>query len=175
MKRLTDINLGLLLVCWLLTTPALSADKTQREPVTIEADSAVFDERQGQSVYTGHVVITQGGMQIRADEVTVYIEQNELKRIVARGEPVRFRRQRTGEEEILGEARRLDYRADDEQLLLQDQAWLTQGGNRFSGQRIEYDIPRERVSAAQGKDGSQRVRVTIQPKPKAPSAEDERP
>lgn len=175
MQRLTDIKTGLLLACWLLIAPVLSADEGQREPVTIEADSAVFDERQGQSIYTGHVVITQGGMQIRADEVTVYTKENELKRIVARGEPVRFRRQREGEKEILGEARRLDYHADTEHLLLQDRAWLTQGGNRFSGQRIEYDMPRERVSAAQGEDGSQRVRVTIQPKPKAPLPEDDRP
>ncbi len=168
MQRLTDIKTGLLLACWLLAAPALSADEGQREPVTIEADSAVFDERQGQSTYTGHVVITQGGMQVRADEVTVYIEGEALKRIVARGEPVRFRQRREGEKEILGEARRLDYRADDEHLLLQDQAWLTQGGNRFSGQRIEYDMRQERVRAAQGKDGGQRVRVTIQPKSKSP-------
>ncbi|HEB93866.1 MAG TPA: lipopolysaccharide transport periplasmic protein LptA [Gammaproteobacteria bacterium] len=180
MHRLTEkalrINSRLLLACTLLlAAPLLAADKAQREPVTIEADSAMFDERKGQSIYTGHVVITRGGMQIRADEVTVYTEEDALKRIVANGEPVRFRRQREGEKEIRGEARRLDYRANDEHLLLQDQAWLTQGGNRFSGQRIEYDMPRERVTAAQAGDGSQRVKVTIQPKAKSPSPENGQP
>ncbi len=173
MKRHTDIGAALCLLLGALLTAAVTAAETQRQPVTIEADSAVFDERQGQSTYSGHVVITQGGMQIRADEVTVYLADEKLKRIVARGEPVRFRQQREGEKEILGEARRLDYLADEERLLLQDQAWLTQGGNRFSGQRIEYDMPRERVTAAQGEDGSQRVRVTIQPK--AGSPRDDRP
>ena len=180
MHRLTErailgpISTGLLLACTLLlAAPVLAADKTQREPVTIEADSAVFDERQGQSIYTGHVVITQGGMQIRADEVTVYTKEDALQRIVATGEPVRFRQQREGKKEIHGEARRLDYHADDEHLLLQDQAWLTQGGNRFSGQRIEYDMLRERVTAAQAEDGSQRVKVTIQPKAKSPSPEND--
>ena len=172
MHRLTDIQTGLLLACTLLlAAPVLAADKAQREPVTIEADSAMLDERKGQSIYTGHVIITQGGLQIHADEVTVYTEEDALQRIVASGEPARFRRQRAGEKEIHGEARRLDYRAAGEHLLLQDQAWLTQGGNRFSGQRIEYDMPRERVTAAQAEDGSQRVRVTIQPKAKSPSPE----
>ncbi len=184
MHRLTEwarlllkapLSTGLLLACTLLAAPAaLAADKTQRDPVTIEADSAVFDERQGQSIYTGHVIITQAEMQIRADEVTVYTKEDALQRIVATGEPVHFRQQREGEKEIHGEARRLDYRADDEHLLLQDQAWLTQGGNRFSGQRIEYDMLRERVTAAQAEDGSQRVRVTIQPKAKSPPPEDDR-
>jgi len=173
MKRLTDIKIVLLLASLLLAAPLQAADEARREPVTIEADSAVFDERQGQSIYTGHVVITQGGMQIRADKVTVYTEEDALQRIVATGEPVRFRQQREGKKEIHGEARRLDYRADDEHLLLQDQAWLTQGGNRFSGQRIEYDMLRERVTAAQAEDGSQRVKVTIQPKAKSPSPEND--
>jgi len=175
MKRHTDITAVLcLLLGTLLAAAVIAADNPRREPVTIEADSAVFDERKGQSIYTGHVIIIQGGMQIRADEVTVYTEEDALQRIVASGEPVHFRQQREGEKEIHGEARRLDYRADDEHLLLQDQAWLTQGGNRFSGQRIEYDMQRERVTAAQAVDGSQRVKVTIQPKAKTPSPENGR-
>lgn len=180
MHRLTEkalrISSGLLLGCTLLmAAPLLAADKAQREPVTIEAGNSMIDMRKGQSIYTGHVVITQGGMQIHADKVTVYTEEDELKRIVASGEPVRFRQQRKGEKEIHGEARRLDYQANDEHLLLQNQAWLTQGGNRFSGQRIEYDMLRERVTAAQAEDGSQRVKVTIQPKTQSPSPENGQP
>ena len=169
MNRLTDLAAAVLLIAAaVLAPPLLAATDDRRQPVTIEADGAVFDEQKGQSVYTGHVVITQAGMQIRADRVTVYTEDDELSRIVAEGEPVRFRERREGEKEILGEARRLDYRVTEqrETLLLLDQAWLSQGGNRFSGQRIEYDMDSERIQAAQGKDGSQRVRVTIVPKSK---------
>jgi len=69
-----------------------------------------------------------------------------------------------GEETITGEARRLDYDAVAERLLLLDQAWLAQGGNRVSGKRIDYDTRSERVDASQGENGGQRVRVTIQPR-----------
>jgi len=171
MKRASDIAAVLLLLGTLLAAPLQAAEDGQREPVTIEADGAVFDEQKGQSTYSGHVVVTQGGLQIRADQVTVYAEDDQLSRIVASGEPVRFRQRREGEEDILGEARRLDYRVEGERetLLLEDQAWLSQGGNRFSGQRIDYDLQQERITAAQGKDGSQRVRVVIQPKEKKPA------
>lgn len=174
MNRLTDIATAILLLAAVLLAPPVlaAASDDRRQPVTIEADGAVFDEQKGQSIYTGHVVITQAGMQIRADRVTVSTEDDELSRIVATGEPVRFRERREGEEEILGEARKLDYDAGSEVLLLIDQAWLSQGGNRFSGQRIEYDRQRERIQASQGEDGSQRVRVTIQPKSKGDSPTD---
>ncbi len=170
MKQRTNTFSGLLLtVLSLLCSPALAADATAREPITIEANGAVFDERKGESIYTGNVIITQGGMQIRAHEVTLYSKDGELQRIVAVGKPVHFKMQREGEEDVLGEAQRLDYTTGNEHLLLQEKAWFTQGKNRFSGQRIEYDMQQERVTAAQGKNGSQRVRVTIHPKDKPAS------
>lgn len=168
MKPRINALAGLVLAsAGLFCTPANAAADAPREPITIEADGAVLDERKGESIYTGNVIITQGGMQIRAHEVTMYSEEGELQRVVATGRPVHFRMQREGEEDLLGEAQRLDYTTSNEHLLLQEQAWLTQGKNRFSGQRIEYDMQQERVTAAQAKDGSQRVKVTIQPRDKA--------
>ncbi len=136
-------------------------------PVTIEADHAVFEEQSGRSTYTGHVRVTRDGLEILADTVSVVTgEDGALQRVLAEGTPVKFRQQREGEAPIEGEARRLDYDAINERLLLLDAAWLAQGGNRVSGQRIDYDTRSERVTAAKGTDGKQRVRVTIQPRDK---------
>ncbi len=163
------INTLLLTATLLLATnlPAIADEASSRAPISIEANSAVFDERQGHSIYTGNVIITQAGLEIRADKVTVFNKNKQLQRLEARGEPVYFRQHRAGAEDILGEARQLDYNIDNERLLLQDKAWFTQGKSRFSGQRIEYDMLKKRVTATQGKDGSQRVRVTLQPKAKS--------
>lgn len=160
------INIWRLAVLLLLLPIAvvLAAETGPRAPISIEADSAVFDEMKGLSIYTGNVIITQAGLEIRADKVTVFSANQQLQRLAARGEPVHFRQRRAGSEDILGEARELDYDIDSEQLLLQDQAWFTQGKSRFSGQRIEYDLRKKRVTANQAADGSQRVKVTLQPK-----------
>ena len=152
----------LALLLGLLATTSGVAD-TPPAPVTIEADGAVFDERRGESTYTGNVIITRAGMQIRAHQVTLYNDGKRLQRLLASGEPVRFRLQREGQGDLNGAAQHLEYTLDDERLLLQGQAWVSQGQNRFSGQRIDYDMRRERVIARQAEDGSQRVQVTIQP------------
>ena len=151
-----------LLLGGLLAHPVLGAEN---DPITIEADHATISEKEGVSTYSGHVILTQADIKITADTVVVHHDQGKLTHVTANGQPVKYYQQgETQEQDIYGEADTMEYFATEERLLLLDSAKLTQGGNSFSGNRIEYDTQREVVTAAVSESGSQRVQVTIQPK-----------
>jgi lipopolysaccharide export system protein LptA len=134
-------------------------------PINIEADHATIDEKQGVSTYSGHVVLTQGGIKITADNLTVHQQQGQLTGITATGNPVRyFQKGETTELDIHGQANTMKYFATEQRLQLVDNAKLSQGGNSFSGNQIDYDTQREVVTATVSETGKQRVQVTIQPK-----------
>jgi lipopolysaccharide export system protein LptA len=135
-------------------------------PITVEAETAQIDVKAGTSIYKGEVIMIRGNITIHADTLTIYTQDKKLKRAIAEGAPVRFVQAAdpaTETREIRGEGLHMEYLADTEFLILTEQAHLWQEANHFSGNRIEYEIPKELVKAAIGKDGKQRVQITIQP------------
>lgn len=164
---------------WLLLLVAFSplvlagSDDTQ-QPIHIEADRAKFDEQNGVMTYNGNVLLRQGSIEVRADEVVVYARDGELQRVTAQGNPVHYQQQRVDEEIVKGVSQRMEYEADTKQVLLLGQAEFWQGGNRFSGNRIQYDPEAESVVASAGtaeNKEKRRVTVTLQPRKKDEKAE----
>jgi lipopolysaccharide export system protein LptA len=150
-----------LALLWPETARCAGAD----QPITIEADRATINEKEGVSTYSGHVVLTQGGIKITADSVIVHQEQGQLTHITAIGSPVKYSQQgETPEQDIHGQANTMEYFAAEQRLQLLENARLSQGGNSFSGNQIDYDTQREVVTATVSETGKQRVQVTIQPK-----------
>lgn len=161
-----QVLVNALLLLW-LPIGALAAESIAQQPITITADRAEIDERQGISTYTGNVVLTQGEVRMEADRLLVYTKGGDLERITAEGDPVRFQQTRSDEEPLHGHSQRMRFDAGTEILWLLDKAEFWQGPNRFSGERIQYDRRQSRVSASQGENGGERVQVTIQPKAKS--------
>ncbi len=142
---------------------ALESDP--QEPIYIEANSGTYDEKKGESVYTGDVQVTQGSIVINSDQMTVYQKNNKTDHIIAVGNPVRFKQTPAeGKQDIHGVAMRAEYYADKSLLLLFDQAVVYQEQNTYASDYIEYDIETNFVRAGQPKSGDKRVRVKIQPK-----------
>lgn len=115
----------------------------EREPISIQANSAEVDNAGGVSIYRGNVRIQQGGIKIFAHEVELLLHNSEVKRIVARGsqQKVRYEQQlETGAGSILAEAASLTYEAATEQLRLEGDASLIQAEDRVAGDRITYNI-----------------------------------
>ena len=167
----------------LMSTVAQASNNDTQQPIHIEADQAEISEREGVMTYTGHVLLKQGGIELRADTVKVFSQDGELQRITAEGNPVHYLQkklqsqsqttQNPVEEEIKGVSQSMEYRAKDKRLVLVGNAEFWQGGNRFSGNRIQYDPETERVIASAGDQTentqtdnrkSSRVSVTLQPK-----------
>jgi len=166
----------LLLVICAFSILAVAGNDDAQQPVHIEADRAEIDEALGVMTYTGHVVVVQGGIEIRADTVVVYSKEGDLQRITAQGQPVHYSQKRVDEKTVKGVSQRMEYSAGSKQVLLLGKAEFWQGGNRFSGNRIQYDPGTERVIANAGSDTRaggerQRVSVTLQPRAKKTDAQ----
>jgi lipopolysaccharide export system protein LptA len=159
----------LLCVCGFFWSPLIAANtEDTQQPIMIEADQAVLDEKKQTSIYSGHVILNQGGIEVKADTITVYTKEGQLQRVIAEGDPVSYRQQQQGQEDIRGVSQRMEYDTESKQLLMLGSAELWQGGNRFSGERIQYDTEQEKVIATGGsgstETGAQRVEITLQPK-----------
>ncbi|HHI94065.1 MAG TPA: lipopolysaccharide transport periplasmic protein LptA [Gammaproteobacteria bacterium] len=165
------LKLLLLLTSCVFSTLTLASGDNSQQPVHIEADRAEIDEVLGMMTYTGHVIVRQGSIEMRADTVVVYSKEGELQRITAQGQPAHYLQERADGKIVKGTSQRMEYSADSKQVVLLGKAQLWQGGNRFSGNRIQYDSNAERVLANAGGNTDatgeqQRVTVTLQPRPK---------
>jgi lipopolysaccharide export system protein LptA len=160
---------ALLFACGFLWAPSLIANTVDaQQPISIEADHAVLDEKNQTSVYTGHVILRQGGIEVKANTVTVVTNEGRLQRVIVEGDPVDYTQQQQGHEDIRGVSERMEYDTETKHILLLGNAELWQGGNRFSGKRIQYDTEQGKVIATGNTNSTetevQRVEITLQPR-----------
>lgn len=156
-----------LLAALLLTAaqPCLALSSDRDQPMELEADHANIDDQRGVHIYTGNVIITQGTMRITADHLTVKLKDGDIVEAIALGQPATYRQRPDGkEQDVEAKSLRMEYYADKGELILIDQARVWQGRDTFSSQRIHYDIDQDIVNAG---DGQNRVKIILQPKPKA--------
>jgi len=157
--------LALLLGAWCTGVAALPGDASS--PIDITADAVEIDDGQHTSTYTGKVEVQQGSMRLWADRVTVqHLPSRQPSRIVATGAPVRYQQQTERNQQVKAEARRMEYDATREEILLIDRARLTQGRDSFSSDRILYDRKKAVVKAGASAQGHRRVHISITPKHK---------
>ncbi len=151
------------MITFCMSAYALESDKQQ--PITIESDSGFYDDKKGLSTYTGKVVIIQGTMRLDADKVVVYLENREIKKMVATGVPVKFQQTlEAGKEDVHGNSLIAEYYPETELLVMMQKAVVWQGGNSTASERIEYDRVSEIVKAGQVGSSSKRVHVILQPR-----------
>lgn len=155
-------------LCWLLlllsvNLAAREADRNQ--PIYLEADRVVINEKTGTSTYEGNVKLRQGTLEIEAEHVTVFKPAQHVERLKAKGKPVRFRQEGdTPEGNIRGYANQVIYQASESQLTLNGKAHIWQNQDEFMSEEIVYDMTRKLVKAQAGPEGENRVHVIIQPK-----------
>ncbi len=147
-----------------VAAPVIALTSDRQQPIRITADRMIVDERKGVSRYQGHVFLKQGSLEIRGDQLTVHFRQGKIIQIVATGSPARLRQKPDKLEMIRSSARRMEYDTRNGRLLLIDNAHVTQGANRFSGARIEYDTLNSIVAARRaGENENGRVHAIIEP------------
>ncbi|MFK0570851.1 lipopolysaccharide transport periplasmic protein LptA, partial [Endozoicomonas sp.] len=121
------------------------------------------------SVYRGDVVMTQGTTRITGDIITVYTKEREVTKVIAQGNKGRayYEALQPGEQgtvQAWGYTIRYDVNGD--QIELIKNAQLTQKGDTFKGEKINYDLAQQTVNAkgTPGLGESGRVQMVIQPK-----------
>ena len=157
--------LRLLLGALLASAPAsllMALPEDAEQPIHIRADNAEIDNTANRVIYRGSVQVDQGTLRVTADEMTVEIEDEQVIRIVATGEPARYKQQLNADDEIVNaNASTIIYHTQDERVDLEGDAHLEQAGNTITGEVIRYDIVAGKIDAEAGGDG--RVQMELPP------------
>lgn len=173
---------GACILLLLLMLPALAAQalpNDRDQPIHIAADKALRDEKQGITVYTGNVRMSQGSMELEADKLTIYQIDDDADKIVAEGNPAKMRQQPEPDESLVhAHALVITYLRTQDKVHLQDNARIEQAGDLVTGESIDYFISKQLIKAESGESGkSEQVRVILIPentqKEASPSAPEE--
>ena len=149
-------------------TTGLALPDDKEQPIHIESEEVVSDEKNRVTRYRGNVRIRQGSIRIAADFVTLYHLDSPADKIVAEGQPARMQMQRQPDTEpIHAEGKIIEYYKEQERLYISHQARLEQDGSTVQSDSIEYFINRELVKALADEsvsgEAQGRVKVVIPP------------
>ncbi|MFD2173123.1 lipopolysaccharide transport periplasmic protein LptA [Rhodobacter lacus] len=126
------------------------------EPVEVTADSLAVNQTDGNAVFTGNVLITQGPMRLKAERVQVQYgsaDRRSISELQASGGVTLV----TAAE--AAESREAVYDVAKGAVVMTGDVILTQGENVLSGQRLDVDL-KTGTGTMQG-----RVRTILQPGP----------
>ena len=150
---------------------ALPSDREQ--PIHIQADSAVLDERKGIAIYRGDVIITQGTLKITGDTVTIkQLPGGEIDSFTSVGQPAYYEQiPDEGKDLVQAYGIVIEYFARQDQIVITDQAKVVQSENTFRAEKITYHTINETIHAERAPAGSvsreePRVQMVIQPRNK---------
>jgi lipopolysaccharide export system protein LptA len=126
---------------------ALQDDNDQ--PIHIVADKALRDEKQGITIYSGNVVMTQGSMKLEGATVTIYHTQdNNVEKAVAEGNPAKMQQQPDPEKAIVyGHGKVVTYYGPESKVHLQTDAYIDQDGAVVTGNSIDYLLDDQVITA----------------------------
>jgi lipopolysaccharide export system protein LptA len=165
-----------LLLYILCLSPIVIAEQADKDmPIEIESDTVTVDDNRNISIYKGDVILTQGTMIIRADELTVREDKQGFQHSISTGSPTSFKQKRDGVDSYVeGKASRIEYDGHMDKVHLYDKASVKRGKDIVFGDYIIYDANAEIAQAMSGstKDNSgnnskkTRTRIIISPKKK---------
>ena len=153
--------IGLLVLVLPGIARALPEDREQ--PIHIEADEALRDEKQGFTRYSGNVKMDQGSLHIEADQITIYHVGEEADRILATGKPAHLQQQPDPAKGLIkARAETIEYMKNEQRIELRKSAHIEQDGSIVTGDFIDYLIDQQLVKAGSTLSGdTSRVQVVI--------------
>jgi lipopolysaccharide export system protein LptA len=134
------------------------------EDLIINADNQDLDYKNNTLYFSGNVIVQQGDITIKADELFVLTTQGNSDQLIAKGKPAIFSQAKVNNEELSAQALEITYIVDAKILKLSGTAKFQQGGSVVESAKIEFDLKAQRVKA-EG-DESKNGRVTTRLKTK---------
>jgi len=147
------------------------AEKTNtpdnEQPINITANSLQASEKQGRSVYKGNVVVNQGSLTLKGEQIDVSHPKGQLTKVIATGQLANFKRfSQIDQAWLKGKAERIEYHAVNKTVLLIGNAEVEQPGKHvISGPRLFYDINQQTLQAQSTETEKKRISVTFNPTP----------
>jgi lipopolysaccharide export system protein LptA len=140
---------------------AVKADASQ--PVLIDADSVTFNKAQGKAVYQGNVSIKQGTLKIHAAYIEINAPNNKIINIIATGFPLTIEQRMDSGKLAKGSAKQMQYLVEKKRLILNGNAVLSQGNDKFSSNHIEFSTLTGALKAGNKKNNKSRVHAVFYP------------
>ncbi len=161
--------LGLLCV----TQQALALKSDREQPIRIQANNGVVDDAAGKSTYTGNVHIEQGTLNIVADEVQIFMVENEVVKIIAITDDPELETSKLAHFEqiaddsmelVTADATLITYLVEDAKLHLKGRAQMQQTADKFSGEMLYYDINLGILDLKSNGSPQDRIEIIFTPK-----------
>jgi len=130
------------------------------------AEATRLDFENSHWVFKGNVVIDNQGARAFCDDAELAFLGHQLRTAMLRGSPARFEQQRPGGQRTEGRAGAIDYDVTAGIIRLSQNAWISDGANEVSGDRIAYDLRREYVTADSAGNGQVRMKINPPPRDK---------
>jgi len=155
-----------------LAVPAQAEQADREKPINFSGDTGDANLQSRGGTLAGHVIITQGTLEIRADRIVFRQNADNTLSATAYGNPVALRQKRDGVDEYYeGYAQRLEYDGSKQLVELFDNALLKRGQDEIRSNYVSYNTATE-LFKAEGRPGSvpdpagpgTRVRGQFQPK-----------
>lgn len=162
------------LLCALLVLPAgaaraLPTDKDQ--PISVEADKLEIRDAEKISIYEGNVHLVQGSLEITSERMVIHFnDADELELMEMTGAPARFRQLDDQREEMIGEARQINYLESESMLELIEEASFSRAGDSIESNRIRINTENNSIQAGDAQT-DERVKMLIQPRQKPANPE----
>jgi lipopolysaccharide export system protein LptA len=125
---------------------------------------------------SGDVRISAEGGNLKSDKAVVSFRDKLISNATITGTPAMFEQVRADGTTSRGRAGTIDYETTSGTVSLSSNAWLSDGRNEITGQKLVYNIRSQSVqgqarpSAASG--GNDRIRIVIQPQKPKDAAKD---
>ena len=145
-----------------LSNELIARSDDSSKPINIKANSAEINDATGISIYRGNVKITQGSMQLTGETVVLETANKKVQKITAEGNLSTFKQTTDDGKLIDAEAKKMVYRITANEIVLTDDAKLTESGNTFTSDRIVFYTDKEIVNAGSS-SGNDRVSITVLP------------
>ena len=165
-KLSTSFN-SISLVMIFLTCNANALDTDAEQPITIDSNTATYDDLSSTSTYTGNVISVQGSIVVHSDKLVVYFVNGDADKLVFTGNKAKFKQTPTlGATDIKGESFIGHYFPKANQLVLIDAATVWKDDGIYSSDLIEYNTKTSLVNAGEKSTDTKRVHVILKPKTK---------
>ncbi|AEY00591.1 lipopolysaccharide transport periplasmic protein LptA [Oceanimonas sp. GK1] len=141
---------------------AQARDSDYRQPVTIDAGRQLVELADNKVTFIDQVVVKQGSIDVRADELVVIRNEQGLQSMTAKGSPATYQQVLNNGQPVHAEAREIHYDMRARTITLVQDAKLKQNDNIVTGYRIRYFIDKEQMEA-ESQGGQDRVTTIFLP------------
>jgi lipopolysaccharide export system protein LptA len=133
-------------------------------PVTAKSKNQTLDGKKKTSIFIDNVVISQGSLQILADQVVADARAGKGKEVItATGDPASYQQRLEDGSIVSASANEIQYKVGFQTLSLTGNASITQNDVQVNGDLIAFDMAKEQIMASTDANSDATVTTVLSP------------